>query len=121
MDRRAARSEITSDLVLQEIAKLAFLDPRKLFENDGSLLRIQDLDEDTAMAIAGIEVTELFEGTGEQKHAYGLLKKVKLASKLDALDKLGKHLKLFGDAQSINVNVSIAQAIIEAQERLANK
>ena len=39
MDKRADKLEITADRVLQEIAKLAFLDPRKFFEDDGSLKR----------------------------------------------------------------------------------
>jgi len=97
MDKRAEKLEITADRVLEEIAKLAFFDPRKFFEDDGSLKRIQDLDDDTAMSLAGMEVIELFEGSGEQKHAYGLMKKIKLADKLSALEKLGKHLKLFSD------------------------
>jgi phage terminase small subunit len=97
MDKRATKLEITADRVLQEIAKLAFFDPAAFFEDDGSLKRIQDLDAHTRMAIAGIEVVELFEGSGEQKHAYGLLKKVKLADKGRNLERLGRHLKLFTD------------------------
>jgi phage terminase small subunit len=97
MDKRAHKLEITADRVLQEIAKLAFFDPAAFFEDDGSLKRIQDLDEHTRMAIAGIEVVELFEGSGEQKHAYGLLKKIKIADKGQNLERLGRHLKLFTD------------------------
>jgi phage terminase small subunit len=97
MDKRADKLEITADRVLQEIAKLAFNDPRKFFEDDGSLKRIQDLDDDTAACIAGMEVIELFEGSGEQKHAYGLLKKLKIADKGQNLERLGRHLKLFTD------------------------
>ena len=95
--KRMGKLEITADRVLEETARLAFYDPRKFFESDGSLKRVTDLDDDTAMAMSGLEVTELFEGTGDQKHAYGLLKKVKLSSKINALELLGKHLKLFSD------------------------
>lgn len=82
---------------LNEVARLAFLDVRKMFEADGSLKRIDTLDDDTAACIAGMEVTELFEGEGEQKHAYGLLKKVKLSDKLSALDKLMRYHALYKD------------------------
>lgn len=105
--KRLGKLEITADRVLTEIARLAFYDPRKFFESDGSLKRVHDLDDDTAMAMAGLEVTELFEGTGDQKHAYGLLKKVKLSDKRASLDLLGKHLKLFGEASQANVTLGI--------------
>jgi phage terminase small subunit len=105
--QRLQKLEVTADRVLQEIAKIAFLDPRKLFESDGSLKRIQDLDDDTAMAIAGLEVTELFEGSGEQKHTYGLLKKVKIADKGQNLERLGRHLKLFTDKAEVSGEVGL--------------
>ena len=99
--KRLGKLEITADRVLTEIAKLAFFDPRKLFEPDGSPKQILDLDDDTAAAVAGLEVCELFDGTGDQKHAYGLCKKIKLADKGINLERLGKHLKLFTDKQEV--------------------
>ena len=94
--------EISSERVLAELSKLAFYDPTAFFEYDGSLKQIKDLDPTTRMAIAGLEVTELFEGkdvpNGEQqKTVYGLLKKIKMTDKLRALELIGKHLKLFTD------------------------
>jgi len=96
------RLEITADRVLQELAKLAFYDPADLFEDDGSLKQIKDLDGNTRMALAGLEVTELFEGKDEpdgpqQKTVYGLLKKIKLADKGQNLERLGRYFKLFTD------------------------
>lgn len=40
-------------------------------------------------------MSEIFDGTGNQKHAYGFLKKVKLADKSRNLEMLGRYLKLF--------------------------
>lgn len=87
--------EIRADNVLQELAKLAFFDPRKFFNPDGSPKHITDLDEDTAAALAGLEVQELFEGSGEQKYCYGLVKKIRLADKGMNHERLGKYLNLF--------------------------
>lgn len=105
--KRLEKLEISADRVLQEIAKLAFYDPGDFFEDDGSLKRIQDLNANTRMALAGIEVTELFEGKdvpdgAQQKTVYGLLKKIKLADKGVNLERLGKHLKLFTDKSEIS-------------------
>ena len=98
---RMARLEISADRVLQELAKLAFYDPASLLESDGSMKQIKDIDDHSRMAVAGLEVTELFEGTGDQKHAYGLCKKIKLADKGQNLERLGRYFKLFTDKSEI--------------------
>ena len=99
--------EISAQRVLEELAKLAFYDPGDFFESDGSLKGIKELDADTRRAIAGLEVTELFEGKDvadgpQQKTVYGLLKKIKLTDKRAALELLGKYLKLFTDRSEIS-------------------
>ena len=59
--------------------------------------QVTELDDVTAMALAGLEVSELFEDVGDQKHVYGLTKKFKLADRLRALEMLGRHMKMFTD------------------------
>lgn len=113
--------DITAEKVLQEIAKMAFLDPRKLFASDGSLIPIHELDDSTAMSVAGLEVNELFEGTGDQKQAYGLCKKIKIADKGQNLERLGKHLKLFTDRSEVSgldgqpIQASITVRFVDAK------
>ena len=92
MQKREERTEITQDRVLLEYARIAFFDPRKLFRSDGSPKSIEELDTDTAAALAGLEVREEFEGAGENRAFVGYTKKYKLANKLGALDSLAKHL-----------------------------
>lgn len=95
-DKIMERLEVTSDIVVQEIAKLAFFYPRKLFNDDGSMKLISEIDDNSAAALAGFDVCELFDGTGDQKHAYGLLKKVKLADKTRNLELLGARIGVVG-------------------------
>lgn len=98
------RLEVTADMVVQEIAKLAFFDPIHLLNADGSVKQIHEIDARHRVSIAGFEVCELFEGSGDQKHAYGLLKKVKLADKSRNLEMLGRYFKLFtGDKDDLDV------------------
>jgi phage terminase small subunit len=92
---RTSRLEIRADNVLQELAKLAFFDPRKFFNPDGSPKHITELDDDTAAGLAGLEVKELFEGSGEQKYCYALVKKIRIADKGLNLERPGKYLNLF--------------------------
>lgn len=118
MNRRAGKLEITAERVLAELARLAFFDPRKLFNADGSPKQIHDLDDDTAAAVAGLEVNELFEGQGEQKHIYGLVKKIKIADKGAALERLGRHLKLFTDRVEVSGDEDLAARIATARKRM---
>ena len=97
MDARARRTEITQDRVLQEYARIAFFDPRKLFDDEGVPLEIIKLDDDTAAAIAGLEVNDLYEGFGEKRRPIGEIKKYKIADKKGALDSLARHLGMFND------------------------
>ena len=98
LEQRMEQLEITADRVLGALAAIAFHDPRKFFNSDGSAKVVTELDDVTAMALAGFEVSELFEDSGDQRHVvYGLCKKFKLADKLRALEMLRRHLKMFTD------------------------
>lgn len=89
--RLAEKTDITAERVLAELAKIAFLDVRKAFNADGSLKPIDELDDNTAAAIAGLEVAAI----NEDGATIGSLKKIKLADKISALEKLGRNLNLF--------------------------
>lgn len=95
------RAQITRERVLDEYARLAFLDIRKAFTPDGALLSITDMDDDTARAIAGLEFEEVFEGRGEERVHTGRIHKLKFVDKKGALDSIAKHLGMFVDRKEI--------------------
>lgn len=83
---------VTLKRVIEEIAKGAFFDPRKMFHADGSPKQITDLPDAEASALAGLEVLEQFEGAGQDRVFVGYLKKFKLSDRKGYLDMLMKHL-----------------------------
>ena len=108
MDKRVERTEITSDRVLKELFRLATVDIAEAFNEDGTLKPIHEIPEDVRRAISGVDVDTL---SGELvRH------KIRFWSKDSALEKLGKHLKLFTekiehsgkDGQPIQINVVTA-------------
>ena len=117
MDRRASSIEINATRVLQEIAKLAFFDPRKLLNSDGSPKPIQDLDDETAMAVAGIDIVT----KGNDDLGYADILKIKLADKSKNLELLGRHLKLFTDKVELDVGGELAKRMKEARERSSRR
>lgn len=88
----AEKSGISKQRVLDEYRKIAFSDVRNILTVDGGLRSIDDLDDDTAGAIAGIESFDEFTRDGEK---LGTNRKIKLHDKLRALEALSKHLGLF--------------------------
>lgn len=109
MAERAQRTEITADRVLQELARLAFFDPRKFFRRDGSLIPVTELDDDTARAVAGIEATRkpvAHSADGDEEADPAELVKIKLADKRASLELLGKHLGLFTDRLKVDATVT---------------
>lgn len=86
--------ELTAERTLREIARLAYFDPRKLLDAKGNPLPLNELDDDTAAAIAGLEVQSIELGSGDNALP-AVVKKYKLADKKGALDMAAKHLGLF--------------------------
>lgn len=89
-EQHAAKLEITAERVLKEVARIAFFDIRRIFNEDGTLKKVWELDDDTAAAIAGIEAIDIG-GDGQLM----ISKKFKVADKNVALEKLVKHLGLY--------------------------
>lgn len=85
---------VTRERVLTELARIAFSDLRVAYNEVGALLRPDELPDDFAPAIAGIEVDEIWEGHGDEREQIGETKKLKLWDKTKALDSLAKHLSL---------------------------
>lgn len=77
---------------LAELAKLAYFDPGKLFNEDGSPKGIHELAPAERAAIQGIEVEERWEGRGEERQFVGFVRKIKIANKQQALETLLRHL-----------------------------
>lgn len=94
-ERAAAIAGLTVERTLQEIARVAYQDPRKLFDEKGNLKSIPDLDDDAAASVASLEVTEEFEGIGKDRESVGFTKKIKLWDKNTALVTAARHLGLF--------------------------
>lgn len=97
MKDREKRTEITQDRVLQEYAKLAFLDPRRFYNEDGALIPVHQLDADVAAALVGVDVhEEKVDGV-----AVGQTKKIKFVDKKGALDSVARHLGMFNDKMAL--------------------
>jgi len=117
MDKRSRRLEISADRVLQERARIAFFDIRKLYNEDGSLKQIQDIDDDTAAAIHSILNGGRLETNEEGETVLHIfIKKVNTLSKDKSLEALEKHLGLYekDHEQQGNADLKTKQEFMES-------
>jgi phage terminase small subunit len=112
---RERRTEVTHDRVLLEIARLAFNDPRKAFDQSGALLPIQEWPDEVAAAISSIKVNELkdFDGT-----VIGETKEIKFWDKGKQLDLAARHLGMLNDKLNVGGQDGNPIAVVARVERL---
>jgi len=104
IDRRAAKYDITADRVLGELAKLGFAnmaDYTAVQEDGTAIVDLTGCTRDQMAAIEQIETKEYYEKQGfeEDAEAGRAVRKIKikLSNKREALELLGKNLRLFND------------------------
>jgi len=107
MKAREVRTEITQDRVLQELARIAFFDLRKLYREDGSLKAMHELDDDAAAVLSGVDVVETkgnaeIGGPAGLRHQAEFTKKVKIPDKVAALGLAMRHLGMLKDKTELS-------------------
>jgi phage terminase small subunit len=88
--KSAEKAEISREKVINEYAKLAFFDIRKILTVDGGLKDTTEWDDDSAAAIAGLESYD--EKEPDSGMVLGTVRKIKVSDKRAALDSLCKVL-----------------------------
>lgn len=89
---RQGTLDLSAERWLKEVSRLCYFDPMNMLNSDGSPRQVADIDADTRAAISQLEIHELFDGTGDQKHAYGLSRKIGWTDKVRALKMMGDYL-----------------------------
>lgn len=97
MAERSKRTGVNAERVIQELAKIAFVNAAEVIDPKTATVKEDALPEDTA-AIQSVKVKTF----GED----GLEREIKMADKLKALELLGKHLGMFQN----NVNVTLGSS-----------
>lgn len=105
-DAAEAAAGITHERILREYARLAFSDPRKLYDDSGNLKEIKDLDADTAASIAGVDIEHKYPGGVEY-----VVKKYKFIDRTKALDSLARVLAMFKDQSTLKVDDSVKELL----------
>lgn len=88
IEASAKRLNLSRERILEELAKVAYSDPRNLLTVDGGLKDTSQWDDNTAGAVAGIEsYDEKARDTGE---VLGTVRKIKSWDKIRAIERICK-------------------------------
>lgn len=101
MAERSRRTGINQDRVIQELARIAFVNPQKVIDaTDGSVR--DDATEDDLACIQSVKVKTMNGDKGFSEE-----REVKLNDKLKALELLGKHLGMFKDKVELETDMDL--------------
>ncbi len=109
---RSEKANITAEMVLRELAAIAFFDVRKIFDKKNNLKNIAELDDNAGRAISAINI----EVDALGNNTFSTTKKIKLNDKLRALQLVGNHIGMF--KESTSGAEDIASAIKELARNL---
>lgn len=81
--KTTGKLQLTAELIRTQMARLISFDIRKLYNEDGSLKKPHEWDDDTAAAVSGMEVSSVTEGKGDDAEVV-TIRKVKTEGKVPA-------------------------------------
>lgn len=88
---------------LAELKKVGYMDARKLYNPDGTPKEVTELDDETAGAIAGVEIFEEIDPLTKRK--IGTTRKVKKEPKLTALAEINKMMGYYPATAGIKAEI----------------
>jgi phage terminase small subunit len=107
--------DLTVERLEAELARCAFLDPRRLFGEGGRMLEVHELDEDTARAVASVKVRVAKVTTGDD--AAGLAKSLGVETpegrKVEKVELGTVELKFNSKVEAISLSLKRLGALVE--------
>ena len=86
----ANKYELTAESIIKSIAQDLHFDPVNLFNGDGSVKAVAEMDADTRMALVSIETLQLGDADSP-----AIIRKIKWATKHQAREQAMRHLGMF--------------------------
>jgi phage terminase small subunit len=105
MRKTQSRLQITHDMILSELAKIAFSNMGNYYDEYAVLKPMNQLTNDEKAAISQYQIMDAMDDHGQR---IGELSKIKLHNKMSALDKIARHLGFYG---TVEKKVEVAPAV----------
>ena len=107
LDKKRTEAHVSSQQVVAELAKIAFMNPKRLFAVDNSLLDMKDIPDEVAVCIKDFKVSYRVGVDMDGKPIKIRTVEVKFWDKLDALRQIAQHLGLLKDVLNVNTQINL--------------
>lgn len=87
-----------------------------LYNDDGKLKPVHEMDDVLAASVASIKSTEYFEGEGRDKAQVGWIKEVKFWDKTKAIEMLAKSLGMFIEKHEHTHKLTLEDLVVASRE-----
>jgi phage terminase small subunit len=98
-ERQLQKVGVKTEMVLSRMARIGFVDIRRLYGPNNTLLDVKDWPDDIVPAVAGIETLEVYDGKGEDRVLIGHTKKVRLWDPNPSLTNMAKNTGAIGNGK----------------------
>jgi phage terminase small subunit len=95
LNRRLKKDELSAERILEELRRIALFDLREFYQEDGNFKPVKEWTEEMGAVLAGTETIIKNAVAGDRKQDQ--VHKIKIHSKVDALDKLAKYFGLLSE------------------------
>ena len=110
--------KVDNQLIIKELLKHATINIADAYNEDNSLKDIKDMPEPLQKAIVLVETKELYDGVGKNRKRIGRTRRIKMTDRLQALEMLGRHLKMFTDVHEVPGLENLAERMRAARKRI---
>lgn len=100
MAERSRRTGINQDRIVQELARIAFVKITDVVDSDGEINANASDDDLACIESYKVEDSDSVNGSSSKRE-------VKLASKIKALELLGKHVGMWNDRIQVDVSIPV--------------
>lgn len=100
MAERSRRTGINQDRIVQELARIAFVKITDVVDSDGEINTNASDDDLACIESYKVEDSDSVNGSSSKRE-------VKLASKIKALELLGKHVGMWNDKIQVDVSIPV--------------
>lgn len=115
--KHLAKVDLTAENVLEQLRRIVMFDPASIYDGAGNLLPVKDMPPEARAVLSGVDVDQIFTGTGEERTQTGIVTKVRFWNKGDSIKAAMAHLALLAPVEHKHTGEFLVRDMTEEELR----